>query len=266
LAPAKVEATLFSGNPVADGWAFSGDSLVTGASYVGGAPGNGNFNDGNATFKLYSKTTTVTAQFLIECGATCAAWLVGDTIYGLGAVFPSEPGGGVQSNLGAVLLKWGVTSSVYSLSFPFSHPLGNGNRDHNNGDGGLGSVMATINLPGVSGISTPTSAFQWTGTTGSPGFNITLGNYIAFNTILSGSNIASYEGYLNATLLYGSNPASISSPYQFGGNSIIGVRSGGNAFLETHALVAGIPEPATGFLAAGALLAGWLVRRRRIAS
>ena len=46
---------------------------------------------------------------------------------------------------------------------------------------------------------------------------------------------------------------------------MVGARNyiNGVDFTETNALINGVPEPATDLLAAGALLAGWIVRRRR---
>jgi hypothetical protein len=256
----SANATLFSGNPIADGWHFGGQSLTTGASWVGPAPdlfAGGGF----AVYDLYFNHATVTAEFLTECGPTCSAWNIGDTIIGMGAVFPSDITGGNQSNTGYVFLKFGVTSSIYSLS-TFSQPLGNGNRDHNNGQGGLGSVLTTLNVPAVTGVSAPTTAFQWNNVVANPGIDIAPGTYIAFSSIVGVNSLfQSFQGYLNVDLLNAQNPTGL-GPFTFGGNSIVGVRDGGNPSLETNALIAAVPEPATGLLAAGALLAGLLLRRR----
>ena len=268
----RAEATiLFSGDPVADGWLFGGDSQVTGASYVGGAPGN---QSGNANYKLYSTTTTVTNEFLTACGSTCTAWLVGDVIVGLGAVFPNTVGTGAPTIQGVAVLKWGVTASVYSLSGGAS-PNGNGIRDHDNGDGGLGSIFATLNQPATTGTYAPTGAFQWTGTLGVPGLILlpvpppgTVQSYIALNAqvvnTVNGNVFSSFEGYLNVSRLNVANPSGLGS-FTYNGSSIVAYRNSANGpFLETNALIAGVPEPATGLLAGGALLAGWLIRRRKV--
>jgi hypothetical protein len=268
LGATNAHATLFSGMPTADGWIFGGDSLISGASYVGGSATNNNIGDGAAQYQLYSKTTTFTGAFLSECGATCAAWQDGDVIVGLGAVFPSIAGGGNQDNTGYVILKWGVTGATYSLS-TMASPLGNGRRDHNAGQGGLRSVVATYNAPSLAIVGVTvggaTTAFQWAGVSGSAGTNIQAGNYIAFKTTVAEAipgynSLKSFEGYLNVTKLNFMNPL---GSFTFNGNSIVGVRDGGSPSLETNALIAGVPEPATGFLAAGALFVGWWGRRRR---
>ncbi len=270
LAPHTARATVLSGNPMTDGWDFNGNALQIGAVfgepgvYVGGPPGAP--GDGSAIYKVYSNTTTITPSFLanliVVCPVQCAAWAVGDTIYGLGAVFPAD--GGNQNNTASVFLKWGVTSSIYSLATQFP---GNGNRDHNNGDGGVGSVLATLDFPGSSGTGVaPTTKFQWTGTPGSPGPSIPGGPYIAFSSIVSGSFFTSFEGYLNVTKLNFDNPNMFVLKPLFGGNSIVGVRNidlSSSAVLETNALAAGVPEPATGLLSAGAFLAIWMIRRRQ---
>ncbi|GEM_PF-1688089 len=259
VATPQASATIvFSGNPLADGWTLAGNSLTTGNSYVGGAPGN---SSSLTDFNLYKNTTTTTAQFLTDCGPPCTAWLVGDTIVGLGAVFPNV------TNLSAVFLKWGVTASAYSLS-TFAPTLGNGLRDFNNGDGGFGSVMATLTLPGVNGVSAPTTVVQWVGSVQNlPAPVSPLVNYAVFNSVIMGGVFQSFEGYLNVTRLNAANALQTTSlgPFVYNGNSIVGARTpiGGNAFLETNALVAGVSEPSTGLLAGGALLAAWLARRRR---
>lgn len=253
VATPHASATLFSGDPVADAWTAAGVSLTTGNSYVGGAPGNLNGNDSATPFNLYKNTTTA-ANILAECGIACTAWVSTDTIVGLGAVFPNVSG---TNNAALVFLKWGVTSSAYSLS-SFASPTGNGRRDFDIGQGGFGSVMATLNRPLASGYSTPTTAVQWVGSV--QNLPTPLSNYVVLNSIIVNGVFQSFEGYLNVTRLNFVN----STSYVYNGNSIVGVRtSTSNLFLETNALVEGVPEPSTGLLAGGALLAAWLVRRRR---
>ena len=254
VATPHASATLFSGNPVADAWTAAGVSLTSGNSYVGGAPDNGNGDDSGTPYNLYKNTTTA-GNILAECNIACTAWVSTDTIVGLGAVFPNVSG---TNNAALVFLKWGVTSSNYSLS-TFSTPAGNGRRDFDIGQGGFGSVMATLNRPLASGYSTPTTALQWVGSVQSLPAPLT-NNYVVLNSIIVGGVFQSFEGYLNVTRLNAANATS----FVYNGNSIVGVRtSTSNLFLETNALVEGVPEPSTGLLAGGALLAAWLVRRRR---
>ena len=90
-----------------------------------------------------------------------------------------------------------------------------------------------------------------------------VGQFIAFSSIVDTTTFRSFEVYLNVTRLNLAN----SSPLRlYDANSIVGVRYyfNGSMLQKTNALVAGtaVPEPATGLLAAGALLAGWVVRRR----
>lgn len=245
-------ATAFSGNPILDGWLLGGTSDVTGASYVGQAPGiSGGVPQ---VYNLYSSRVTATTEILAACGAFCSAWNLGDQLVGLGAVFPTLP----NQVQGVALLKWGVTSSLYSLS-TFSQPNGNGIRDHNNGDGGLGSILATLNAPATSGYYTPTTAFQWAGILGQAGTNLLPTQAIVFNAQIASSNnnnvYSSFEGYLNTTLL--------NNGFVYSGASIVGYRtSTSNLATETNALIQAVPEPTTSLLLVSALAAGWLARRR----
>lgn len=188
LGPASARATIFSGNPVLDGWLAGGRS-----NHVGPDPGfpNGAFagaavdNAGPiAEYQVYSHTTTLTQSFLdgilAVCPVQCSVWAVGDTIVGLGAVFPNDATGGNQSPA-TLVVKWGVSASAYTLS---SDLLGlNAIRNHEAGEGGVGSVLAELNFAGA-GSTAPTAAFQWTGTQ-----NLALqlaGTFIAFRSIVDG--------------------------------------------------------------------------------
>ncbi len=269
LGPVSASATIFSGDPFSDGWLAGGLSNQAG-TFAGPQPG-GSFTP-FAEYRVYSqRTTIIDAAFrqsiLNVCGPSCAAWQVGDTIVGLGAVFPSTPisnNGGAQGSPATLVVKWGVTASIYSISQP--DLLGtNANRDHAAGNGGIGSVLAELSF-GLPPGNLPTTAFQWTGSA-----NPSLAQgYIAFNSTIEGQYFRSFEAYLNVSRLNADNPNGANSPLRlYDGNSIVGVRNYINnvaGFLETNALVNGIPEPATGLLAAGALLAGWIVRRRRLNS
>jgi len=249
--PHASASLLFTGNPNADNWTPAGADSALPPNYVGPAP---SVPGGVATeFALYKNTTTTTLQFLTNCGLPCQAWQVGDMIVGLAGLVTGP------NNAASVFLKWGVTASAYSSSTSGA-PTGNGLRDFLNGEGGLGSVMATFALPRTDGVASfPTLAQQWTGFSAETLSIAPATNYIAFNSISTSSVFTSFEGYLNVTRLNAAN----SMLYVYNGNSIVGVRSFGDPFTETNALVAGVPEPATGLLAGGALLAAWLVRRRR---
>ena len=266
LGPVSASATIFTGDPLLDGWLAGGRSFIVGSdpgfpdgAYVGGLPGVTTLPVAN--YQVFSHNTIIDAPFLISllavCPVACSTWLAGDTIVGLGAVFPAT--GSNQNSPATLAVKWGVTSSVYSLSTLY---LGNGNRDHDIGDGGVGSVLATLDFPSVG--SAPTTAFQRTATQ-----NLILGGqYIAFNSVIVGGEFRSFQAYLNVTRLNADNPNAIAPLPIFGGNSIVAVRNYnfGSIIQETNALVNGVPEPATGLLAAGALLAGWMVRRRQRAA
>ena len=266
LGPASANATIFSGDPFADGWLAGGLSTAAG-TYAGPRPGTQSV--ALVTYRVYSQTTLFTADIMTACGPPCSVWSVGDTIVGLGAVFPStfsDPSsnnGGGQGSPGpaTLVVKWGVTASIYSISQP--DLLGaNANRDHAAGDGGIGSVLAELNfgIPPPTG-TLPTAAFQWTGA------DSVLGQgFIAFRSTIEGQYFRSFEAYLNVTRLNGLNPNGGNNSLRlYDGNSIVGVRNydNGQLFSETNALINGVPEPATGLLAAGALLSGWVVRRRR---
>ena len=258
MGPASARATIFSGDPSADGWLAGGLSNVAG-TYAGPLPGASFLPF--AEYRVYSHRTLLTQSIIDICGPPCMAWIEGDTIVGLGAVFPSTPNsnnGGGQGSPATLVVKWGVTASIYSISQP--DLLGtNANRDHAAGDGGLGSVLAELNF-GMPPGNLPTAAFQWTGA------NSVLGQgFIAFSSIVEGQYFRSFEAYLNVTRLHAANPNAVNPLQQYDGNSIVGVRNYVNVgdFRETNALINGVPEPATGLLAAGALLSGWVVRRRR---
>ena len=212
LAPHTARATMFSGNPTTDGWTVGGYSNNIGltnlpagftnppgpfvqGTYVSGA--------GKALYVLYFNQTTATAEFLTECGmALCGAWQVGDKIVGMGAVFPAVPGGGTQNNTASVFLKWGVSSSAYSVS-SLDPTIGNGNSNYDVGEGGLGSVFASLNLSAGGVVTAPSTAFQWTGITSQ---SIGPLNSIVFNSLISGGVFTSFQGYLNVTLINSINP------------------------------------------------------------
>ena len=267
LGPVSASATIFTGDPLLDGWLAGGRSFIVGpdpgfpdGAYVGGIPGDPPVLP-FVNYQVFSHNTIIDAPFRISllavCPVVCSTWIVGDTIIGLGAVFPAT--GSNQNSPATLAVKWGVTSSVYSLS---TLNLGNGNRNHDTGDGGVGSVLATLDYPSVG--SAPTTAFQRTATQ-----NLILGGqYIAFSSVIVGGEFRSFQAYLNVTRLNADNPNAIAPLPIFGGNSIVAVRNYnfGNLQQETNALVNGVPEPATGLLAAGAFLAGWIVRRRQPAT
>ena len=265
MGPASARATIFSGDPSADGWLAGGLSNVAG-TYAGPLPGASFLPF--AEYRVYSHRTLLTQSIINICGAPCTAWIVGDTIVGLGAVFPSTPNsnnGGGQGSPATLVVKWGVTTSIYSISQP--DLLGtNANRNHEAGDGGVGSVLAELNFGAPPG-NLPTAAFQWTGTQ-----SLALGGgFIAFRSIVDSLYFQSFEAYLNVTRLNLANPHGANNPLRlYDGNSIVGVRNYSQFVAgiaqENNALINGVPEPATGLLAAGALLAGWIVRRRRLNS
>lgn len=263
LGPASASATIFSGNPLADGWLAGGRSLIVGpdpgfpnGAFAGALPG---VEAGpTVEYQVYSHTTTA-QSILGVCGMQCLAWAVNDVIVGLGAVFPNvtpDVGGG-QGLPSTIVVKWGVSASAYTLSNTYLSV--GAHRNHEIGEGGAGSVLAELSFGSASG-NVPTAAFQWTGTQ-----NLILGGgFIFFRSIVSSEYFRSFEAYLNVTQLNAAN----NSPLRlYDGNSIVGVRNYnlGSLLQETNALINGtaVPEPATGLLAAGALLAGWIVRRRR---
>lgn len=58
---------------------------------------------------------------------------------------------------------------------------------------------------------------------------------------------------MNVTRLHAANPNTVNPLLQYDGNSIVGVRNYSQfvtGFAETNALINGVPEPATGLLAA----------------
>ena len=261
LGPASASATMFSGDPFADGWLAGGLSSDAG-TFAGAQPG-GAFSY-FATYRVYSQTTLLTPDIMTVCGSACSAWVVGDTIVGLGAVFPTVPdsgNGGAQGSPATLVVKWGVTASIYSFS---TDAMGtNANRDHAAGDGGIGSVLAELNFgtpPGSLPIAATLSQWTANGVLGLPQ------GFVAFSSIVGSTYFRSFEAYLNVTRLNGTLPNSANNPLLlYDGNSLVGVRNyqvNVAGFRETNALINGVPEPATGLLAAGALLAGWVVRRR----
>ncbi len=269
LGPASASATIFSGDPFADGWLAGGRSNHVGpdfgfpnGSFAGALPGlDPNLSVPGVEYQVYSQTTVLTplllSNLLMVCASQCSAWAVGDTIVGLGAVFPTAVNTTLpQYSPITLVVKWGVSASAYSLSNNFNSV--GAHRDHDAGEGGVGSVLAEFNF-GAAG-NAPTAQFQWTGLLSQS----LVGPFVAFRSIAATINtFQSFEAYLNVTRL---NLANGSPLRLYDGNSIVGVRSYNFnvLFQETNALIAGtaVPEPSTGLLAAGALLASWIVRRR----
>ncbi len=184
---------------------------------------------------------------------------------GMAATFNGN--GNQQTSAGTlpgVLMKFGEISSPYSLSTVAS-PSGNGLGSQST-NASIGSVLGRINAPGSSGVSGGTLQLQKT-TAGSDGVAIGSG-FLAFNAIMNGELFISVEGLLNVTRLNAANPAGLGGPVTFGGKSIVAVQRGTSSTSFTDALVStfpdsAVPEPSTGFLAAGALAMAWAMRRRR---
>ena len=77
-AAVTVHAESVTGNPIADGWAYAGHSLENGV-YVRGSANYG--------FEMYSAALTVTADSNLFAGSGSTAWLVGDSVLGVGGRF-----------------------------------------------------------------------------------------------------------------------------------------------------------------------------------
>ena len=111
LSPISAKAAIFSGDPVADGWNYQGNSLTLGASYVRGT--------GAINFNLYSTLLTVTNSLITECGTTCSTWQVGDQVLGIAVTFNGNAGQQQVTGNGilpGVIMKFGEISSPFSLS------------------------------------------------------------------------------------------------------------------------------------------------------
>jgi hypothetical protein len=210
-------ADIVTGDPVADGWTYQGNSLDNGI-YIRGA--------GNFSFDLYTKVYTVgsTGSFL----SMSSPWSVGDRVLGVGGVFvprtaasagwPAFAGDPVNSNLDTnvrIVTKYGTSPSAWSAS-SVAPDAGNGNGSFSNGDGGLGSVLLTTNVgqltPGNNGqLIQPALVNVWNGTVGSNG--LVIDTEVARVAYQLGANdqLVRWETFLNTTKLSGLSPLTIPS-------------------------------------------------------
>ncbi|MCS7048855.1 MAG: PEP-CTERM sorting domain-containing protein [Verrucomicrobiae bacterium] len=262
----------FTGDPVADGWKFHGNSLDLGifARDAGGAL---------YSFDVYSHSFTLSEDDEL---VDDVYWKPGDQIYGVGGVNLSG-----YINRVRIVAKFGASDAIFSPSTYVGSP-GDGKSDFSDGDGGIGSVLVGYEYkfdgdqlnPMVfgqnGGIVTPDIVQYYDGTT--PVLNIDV-VYAYARGIFQTEGIAptedtnadpilrdvlqSFEIIVNLTALAdplrdGVNETGFDPIPALGGLAVVVIQEHTYA-RYTDAL---IPEPSTGvlvFLAATGLLA---IRRR----
>ena len=182
------DAAGFTGDPIADGWVFKGNSLTLG-TYVRGT-GNRDFDLYSSAFRVPNASPIINSKFL-----------AGDLVFALGGVMLD---GG--TDIYRVLAKFGSGTATYSASSTLTPP-GNGIGSQSAGGGGIGGIQMDRDLlfagPAYSssGITDSTEVFRWTGTIGSSG---TLLNdaYGRTNAIFSSPGVlSSFEFLVNVDAL-----------------------------------------------------------------
>jgi hypothetical protein len=273
-------AALVSGNPVADGWNFEGNSLQKGLYVTGTA---------NYAFDAYTAGLTVSAGSNLEISDGALSWLAGDIVLGVGGRFQtitaaaagwaaitgtgqnsllptSSPYSGpkLQAKFGTNLATWS-TSTVAPSS-----PNGNGNSSSANGGG-----RVQIRTSGFfrTGSPTPgqTEPWTWDGNSGDllvldksdhilwagdAGIDKRVARMIwIWDDTLK--QVSSWELLLNVSLMDRLYPSFAGPLPAIGDQTIMTVQNGDAAFTDAlvaiQAVAPVVPEPSA--LAIWALLA-----------
>lgn len=262
-----------TGNPVADGWSFSGNSLANG-TYVRG--------EGTFSFDIYSSAFTVQAGSGLVISDGAYSWLAGDQVLALGgkfvpttasaagwSSFSPNPysGGGVAVNddvsgSARLVSKFGTSTNTFSTSTTAPFLNGNGNGSIESGQGGDGALLlrTTSNRSaggaGLIGMLDVATRYDGVGTPSSLDPRVGRMAYTWSNAIYSAGAIDTWEIMVNVSLLarvssYGAYPVA-------GDDAIMAVQRSTNRY--TDGLVTVTPAPGALALAG---LGGLVVLRRR---
>jgi hypothetical protein len=246
-------AVLVTGDPSADGWAFSSNTLD-----------NGNYIEGTSNFgyNLYS------ASFLADstlAGNAGGGWLNGHSILaiggkrqstdgftaGWGSAFTGIPVNGDLTSSVRIVAKFGTTVSNEVTVSTVKPAAGNGFGSFSGGDLGDGSILlGTPNSGGLSGLGGQNAFLTFstnqravgTGTPVVSNINADVGRLIY---TLDGTGLLTWEVLLNTSLL----PVGISP--SAGANSVLTLQRGAGNVTNTLVSIAAVPEP-------GAILFGGL--------
>lgn len=263
LLAGTASASSVSGDPLADGWVFGGNSLALG-NYVRG--------DGVFDYGLY------TSAFSLSSGSNLvgSGWQAGDSILGIGGVI--TPGAANPNLTQSVRLvaKFGTSPSAWQAS-TITPTGGNGLGSFSGGAGGDGAILLGTDGPtqGTGSLNPGSSRFVGPGNPG-PGnvFEIPLaqrydgGGVSAMPTSIgkfifqfdTNDVLSSWQVLLNRDVLGAQLGAGAEIP-GLGDRAIVTLQRSVNSTLFTDSLITVVPAPgALALLGLGGLCA---TRRRR---
>lgn len=254
-----------TGNPVADGWLYSGGNSAANGTYIQGAA--------RMNYTPYATTFTLTAGSPLLSGTAGFQWNVGDTILGIGGVFtvtaPTAAANGWPSysmtmdnadrtSSMRIVAKFGTSPTSFGPS-TVAPGSGNGASSFSGGAGGAGSIL--INNTVGTLIGTPSGQVRLPDQaqiyTGSGVANIDV-NYGRLVYVHDGSVASSWEALINLTLLNANIGMLYGDLPQYGDRHDVALQRSTNASVD--ALVVPAPGAAA---AVGMALVGTLARRRR---
>jgi hypothetical protein len=273
-----------SGDPVADGWALTGNSLENGVHVRGSA---------NYGYDAYTAGLTVQSGSDLEISDDSLSWLVGDTVIGVGGVFnaisaedagwTSYSGNAVNSLLPTtspysgpkLQAKFGTADATWSASTT-APSGGNGNSSSSSG-GGRVQVRTSAYFRTGTPLGGQTEPWTWDGNSGqllvldkvshikwdSGAYSTDLldKKFARMIWIWDDVNhqVASWQLLLNVSLMDRANPSFAGLLPGIGDMAIMTVQDNDGAY--TDAVVAIAPEPTSlALIGAGGLV---LLRRRR---
>ena len=248
-------ADFFVGNPSslgdgADKWDFAQNSL--GSRYIRGA--------GGFDFDMYRTQYSVMNGDRLNAEAS---WSFGDIVLGMGGVIVSAPN--LTKSIRIVSKFTSMANGQFTASLTPT-PNGNGAGDFSAGNGGIGSVLLG-NAPGAvtaadaGKLLTPTTAFQWNGTT-SLTISPDTARYV-YQVDGTTGLLKSWEVLLNITRLNGLGKG-LPAP-DIEGHWDQSLQRGTSSTLFTDAINQHMPVPPTmvAFAAGAAVLGLGRVLRRR---
>lgn len=274
-----------TGNPLADGWMYHGNSLADGVY------SNGKANYG---FDVYSTAISVGAGSPLNIQDGEFSWLTGDTVIGVGGKFnsitASEAGwSAISGNAVNQLLttathgpklqvKLGTSDASWTTS---TTAPGSGNGNSSTGNGGVGTVHFRTSgwFHATDPLASQDSETTWSGNSG----ELMLldkddhirrlaqgGSYINPDTRVArviwlwdaeNGVVDSWQLLLNTSLLDRVSPDFIGATPTFGNLAIVSVQDRDSAY--TDAVISTVPEPGTIVAAVGLLGPAALMFRRR---